>query len=488
MVDAQPQGWFNWVTPGSYTYADLTTASSTVPASNNDAEETGTIDFFGIGDGSYIAAEADASNGTKDSWFFNNPMSPTVICWVPFSGDVNVYNTFKRNRNLIDRISVSTSTPVANDTENRNSNVINVNGAIWFQLDKDRWITPHADFNQQGLAKTDDVIYHDADQIVNDSATISAAQDTPAYDTPYILDQRQLGHNVAAGTTSINTGNGGIVSVDGQLWGQTEDGEWFTNHEYYQSGSEMETYDRKDNPITLPVLAYHDISDNPESRSIWAMPVAQFKEEMDWLNEMGYHTLTIDETYAALRDNTLPYDKCVTITFDDGYAGWNENVASILKSNNQTAIFFKISKGTGYDYTAAKDLSEQGFAIGGHTSTHLDQSTLPYWNQETQYAKTITEISEGMGGNVTGFDFLAYPEGGHNYLSWLAAKNAGYKMAFLYNNRIATAFSNDQEKYEVSRVRMESSFFNTSGNTLLDKGNKDQFIEALTTNRPTSRF
>ena len=73
------------------------------------------------------------------------------------------------------------------------------------------------------------------------------------------------------------------------------------------------------------VLMYHHIvPDDVYASGIYdgnnaVISVSQFDEEMNYLYQNGYTTLTMSEINTYLRNNmTLP-QKCVAITFDDGY-------------------------------------------------------------------------------------------------------------------------------------------------------------------------
>lgn len=68
----------------------------------------------------------------------------------------------------------------------------------------------------------------------------------------------------------------------------------------------------------IPVLMYHSISNNKGSKLF--MPVDKFAQQMKYLNDNGYVTLTTEEVLAFFtRDMPIP-KKSVLITFDDGYS------------------------------------------------------------------------------------------------------------------------------------------------------------------------
>jgi hypothetical protein len=76
----------------------------------------------------------------------------------------------------------------------------------------------------------------------------------------------------------------------------------------------------------VPCLLYHQI--HPENRRagaeaidpVYACFEDRFAEQMDYLKEAGYHTLTLDDLLRARRgETTLPHTAGI-VTFDDGFA------------------------------------------------------------------------------------------------------------------------------------------------------------------------
>ena len=67
----------------------------------------------------------------------------------------------------------------------------------------------------------------------------------------------------------------------------------------------------------VPILMYHRIASVPGDRN--ALPEEKFEEQMRYLEENGFHSITVDELQAHfLHGKRLP-KKPVVLTFDDGY-------------------------------------------------------------------------------------------------------------------------------------------------------------------------
>jgi len=68
----------------------------------------------------------------------------------------------------------------------------------------------------------------------------------------------------------------------------------------------------------LPVLMYHDLCPDDAVPHRYAVTASRFREDMEWLKDHGYTTLTAAELVAAEETGKYP-DKPVLVTFDDGY-------------------------------------------------------------------------------------------------------------------------------------------------------------------------
>ena len=67
----------------------------------------------------------------------------------------------------------------------------------------------------------------------------------------------------------------------------------------------------------VPVLNYHQIND--EKHSALTLHVDQFKEQMEYLHNHGYNTITLNQLYDYLQNGSDLPEKPIVITFDDGY-------------------------------------------------------------------------------------------------------------------------------------------------------------------------
>lgn len=170
---------------------------------------------------------------------------------------------------------------------------------------------------------------------------------------------------------------------------------------------------------------------NDEKHSALTLHVDQFKEQMEYLHNQGYNTITLAQLYDYLENGTELPNKPIVITFDDGYVDNYKNVLPILKEYNVKATLFMISDAANTPGFVSTEQMHQmeagGFDIQGHTNHHkiltkIDPTELP---DALLGGKTSLE---GILGEP--IEYLAYPGGFNDMLVQYVTKQSGYKMAF----------------------------------------------------------
>lgn len=188
------------------------------------------------------------------------------------------------------------------------------------------------------------------------------------------------------------------------------------------------------NPIynenSIPVLMYHSIMYEKDNEL--RMPKEMFREQMKYLKDNGYTTLTFDELYDFLHNNKPVPQKSVVITFDDGYADNYTNAYPVLKEFGQRATIFMITSVVDKDssYLTSSELKEldaNGIDIEAHTVGHDELSKLSYDAQLKTLKDSKGFLESCLNKNVK---YMAYPFGKYNSSTIKAAEEAGYEMAF----------------------------------------------------------
>lgn len=204
----------------------------------------------------------------------------------------------------------------------------------------------------------------------------------------------------------------------------------------------------------VPVLYYHSIDDSEKNEV--TLSRAKLKEQLEYIKNSGYFTLTMSELNDYIKNNKEIPEKSIVITFDDGYMDNYVNAFPILKELDMKATIFVITNGIddGYYMSKAqlKELSEYGIDIESHTNTHCHLNTLPYDKQLEELKKSKQTLEEILDKEVLS---IAYPFGDFNEDSVKAAKEAGYSIAFTTNKGYA---NKDTNNLELNRIYVSSAF------------------------------
>lgn len=191
----------------------------------------------------------------------------------------------------------------------------------------------------------------------------------------------------------------------------------------------------KNNDQGVPVLMYHSIG--YEKDNSVRIPKEKFEEEMKYLKDNDYTTLTLDELYDFLINNRSVPEKSVVLTFDDGYKDNFTDMYPIIKKYGFKATIFIITdlvdKNAAYlTLEELLELDKNGIDIESHTTNHDDLSTLSYKNQLKTLRNSKEFIEKTLNKKV---NYIAYPFGKYNKNTIKAAKEAGYTMALSTSGR-----------------------------------------------------
>lgn len=201
-------------------------------------------------------------------------------------------------------------------------------------------------------------------------------------------------------------------------------------------------------PARIPILMYHSISSGNSLR----VPEGEFRGHMKWLKDNGYYTLTPEEAYIVLTQDKMPSDKCVLITFDDGYTDNFEKAYPILKGYGMKATIFMIGKSVGgKNHLTEKQMNEMrrnGISIQSHTIHHVELNGLAPGQQLDEMTRSKALFDRMFSQNTV---MLSYSIGRYNEDTLKLAKQAGYQMAVTTEPEAA---SRDQGMYALHRVRI----------------------------------
>lgn len=166
-----------------------------------------------------------------------------------------------------------------------------------------------------------------------------------------------------------------------------------------------------------------------------------FEEQMSYLQEQGYHTLTLDEVKGYYNGAEIP-EKSILLTFDDCYQSIKRYAYPILKKYNFHAVAFVVSDwlhATAKEYNPKKsvcmtkedltDISDV-FEYANHTKAfhqRTNESTsLMMEASDEEFAKDLDLCNEF----VQVKDVFAYPFGLFNDRNVSLLKKKGFILAF----------------------------------------------------------
>lgn len=186
----------------------------------------------------------------------------------------------------------------------------------------------------------------------------------------------------------------------------------------------------------LVTLLYHDLAEDGAQLSSEAymkdrtVSLGRFREQMQYLVDQGYHSLTMEEYFDALDGNkTLP-EKCVLITFDDGLRSHYELAYPVLKELGLVGVFFvigdRIDQANSFTKDEMLEMVGDGMEIASHGHTHTFLAYVSEKDLVWELTESKRALEAAIGRRV---DFFAYP-GGHYTKSMLSLlKDIGYRGA-----------------------------------------------------------
>jgi len=126
--------------------------------------------------------------------------------------------------------------------------------------------------------------------------------------------------------------------------------------------------------VTVPILLYHHVStDKADSR--YNIDPGKFEQQMQWLYDNGYQTITISELVNLIYNGGEIPLRPVVITFDDGNLNNFVNAYPIMKKFGFVGTFYVVQRYVDSDDTMVStdqlmQLIQNGWEIGSHSKTH----------------------------------------------------------------------------------------------------------------------
>ena len=221
----------------------------------------------------------------------------------------------------------------------------------------------------------------------------------------------------------------------------------------------------------IPILMYHGISDEPEP----GVPpyyqtnttLAVFRQQMQFLADQGYRTISLDELCTVLRTpdsisrithhaslsnaqlSTLN-PQLIALTFDDGFRSFYTEAFPALQKHGFTATMFLPTAFIGdtrryfhpatinpqrstskecLTWSKIRELRQAGIQFGSHTVNHSKLIGLDWPEIKSELSNSKSNIEQRLGELVTAFCYpFAFPQSDHLFVERLTAllRETGY--------------------------------------------------------------
>jgi peptidoglycan/xylan/chitin deacetylase (PgdA/CDA1 family) len=216
----------------------------------------------------------------------------------------------------------------------------------------------------------------------------------------------------------------------------------------------------------IPILLYHSVSREPSAliRPFTVTPEV-FGSHMDCVIEQGRVSLTVSELAAAL-EGTIPLpERPVVVTFDDGFADFQEVALPALRARGLgvtlyvTTGFLRGSRGAAHSpgfedrmlaWSQLPELATEGVELGGHSHTHPHLDTLSPAQARVEIMRCKTLLEERLGTPVRSF---AYPNGYSSRTVRRLVREAGYRSACSVKDQLS---SPDDDVFSLARLMVRA--------------------------------
>jgi peptidoglycan/xylan/chitin deacetylase (PgdA/CDA1 family) len=179
--------------------------------------------------------------------------------------------------------------------------------------------------------------------------------------------------------------------------------------------------------VRIPSLMFHYVRnvDAKKDPLGFGLSVTQdnFVKYLDWIQQNGYNTVTIEQISDYLHYGIPLPEKPVNIRFDDGHADqWF--AYQEMKKRGMTATFFVITQRLELTPAQWQQVDADGFEVAAHTRTHPDLRGVK--DLEGEITGSKRDLEAMLGHPVRSF---AYPYGKYGPTILQIVRNSGFDVA-----------------------------------------------------------
>ncbi len=228
--------------------------------------------------------------------------------------------------------------------------------------------------------------------------------------------------------------------------------------EEIEQEEKLEAWKEKKATQKVPILLYHHITTDSfsDDDSISLISPEDFRLHMTAI-KTNFSPISLREycDYVKCEDGSrdIP-DNAIIVTFDDGYSSNYEIAYPILKSLEIPATIFVVTDTVGakagegkvnnshFTWEEAKEMEASGLIdIQSHTVNHARVTDYDFAEQIRQIRKSKYDIEKNLGHIC---DMIAYPYGDYNENIKQMARDAGYTVQLLVDDKTT------EDAYEVN--------------------------------------
>jgi len=199
--------------------------------------------------------------------------------------------------------------------------------------------------------------------------------------------------------------------------------------------------------VKVPVLMYHRIETNPNRSDTWQISLTEFKQEMEYLKNNGYTTLTNDQFYNIITKKAAMPAKPVLLTFDGATIDFYNNAYPILRQYGFNATEYVVTDQIGTSWGSPSDIikimNEDQLKIVGNNKIELENHSTTHGHIANLSTAELTKRVSGATAKLESLTnkpvkYFAYPfgESSNNFVNVL--KTLKVKMAFKVGGGMAT--------------------------------------------------
>lgn len=184
----------------------------------------------------------------------------------------------------------------------------------------------------------------------------------------------------------------------------------------------------------VPILMYHhfqDLADNATELDLtWTVSPRNFDAQMNLVAQRGFHTITMGQLVAHLKEGKPLPAKPIVVSFDDGWEQQYVTAFPILRKYGLVGTFFVYTRPINHEpymtWEQLQEMTTAGMDFEAHTLTHPHLRTLPPDEALKEISDSKTILETRLGKPIVAF---AYPFGEYDAAVIQMVKQAGFLSA-----------------------------------------------------------